>query len=328
MKEKEAMTIGVDMGGTNMRLALVGRSGEIEGRIRLDSMANEGPDAVVARIANGVNELAGRLAQEGGRVRAVGLGIPGNILPEQGIVVVSPNLAGFVDYNVHKALTKLVPFPVVIDNDANMIALGEKWLGAAKDYRNFICLTLGTGVGGGLVLNGRIWHGAWGSGGEAGHMIIDPHGGPCNCGNNGCLESEASATAIRRKALEYLREGRETSLAPYRYEPDLLTAEIVAEAARGGDELAKQIFIDMGRSLGRAIVNIMNLLGLDAFLIGGGVAAAWDLFHPAMTEEIGQASKLFPPDRYTVRRTGLGDDAGILGAAQAAFESGGLQGSA
>ena len=168
MSEKESMTIGVDMGGTNMRLALVNRSGEIDGRIRLDSMANEGPDAVIARIASGVNELAGLATQEGGRVRAVGLGIPGNILPEEGLVVVSPNLTGFVNYNVHKALKKLVRFPVKIDNDANMIALGEKWLGAGKDHRNFICLTLGTGVGGGLILNGRIWHGAWGSGGEAG----------------------------------------------------------------------------------------------------------------------------------------------------------------
>ena len=315
------MAIGVDMGGTNMRLALVKRSGEIDHRIRLESMAKEGPDAVIARIAHAVNELAERVEQEGGRVRAVGLGIPGNILPEEGLVVVSPNLAGFVNFNVHKALMGHVRFPVVIDNDANMIALGEKWCGAGRDFQNFICLTLGTGVGGGLILNGRVWHGAWGSGGEAGHMVIDPHGNPCNCGNNGCLESEASATAIRRKALDALREGKATSLESYRYEPDLLTAEIVAGAAREGDELARQIFIGVGRSLGRAIVNIMNLLGLDAFLVGGGVAAAWELFQPALLEEIRKVSRLFPPERYTVRRVELGDDAGILGSALAAFES-------
>ena len=154
-------------------------------------------------------------------------------------------------------------------------------------------------------------------------MTLDPAGAKCACGNNGCLEAEASATAIRRKTLALLEGGAASSLAAYARSPEALTAEVVAEAAWRGDELAKAVYRGVGVALGRAIVNVMNLLGLEAFLIGGGVSGAYDLFQPSIMEEIGKVSTLLPVENYKVLQTELGEDAGILGAARTAFDRAG-----
>jgi glucokinase len=313
------MAIGVDMGGTNIRLGIVRLSGEILERSRLKSEADQGPEAVISRLAEAIVEAREMADRAQGTVACVGIGIAGNVQPTTGMVVISPNLPGWRNINLKETLERRISMPVAIDNDANVMAMGEHWLGEGMPYTHFICLTLGTGVGGGLFLDGQLWRGYWGSGGEVGHMVLDPDGGPCNCGNKGCLESSASATAIIRKTLDALRRSEPSSLSAYLQCPEKLSALLVAEAARKGDRLALNIFEEVGSSLGMAIVNIMNLLGLEAFIIGGGVSAAWDLFYPALRRKIDLASKLFPPEVIRVIRAKLGEDGGILGAAKIAF---------
>jgi len=303
-----------------VRIGVVESDATIIRRTRSASNHGTGPDDFTARLTGAMKDLTEDCARSGVEIVAAGLGVPGNILTRDGIVAVSPNLPGWRNFNALEALSRSMPFPVVIDNDANLIALGEKWFGAGRPYQDFLCLTLGTGVGGGLILNGSVWHGKWGSGGEVGHMTLDPGGAKCSCGNNGCVETEASATAIRRKTLERLERDAPSSLTAYARKPEALTAEVVAEAARQGDELAKAVYRGVGVALGRAIVNVMNLLGLEAFLIGGGVSGAFDLFQPSIMEEIRNTSTLLPMANYKVLRSELGEDAGILGAARMAFD--------
>ncbi len=312
--------IGVDMGGTNVRLGVVGQDGAVIRRARFASDVHGGPHDFIGRLSGVMKELAADCAQNGVEIVAAGLGVPGNILSDAGLVVISPNLPGWRNFNALEAFSGCLPFPVAIDNDANVIALGEKWFGAGRPYQHFLCLTLGTGVGGGLILNGTVWRGSWGSGGEVGHMTIDPRGTVCPCGGRGCLETEASATAIRRKALEFLEGGARSTLTEYLSKPESLTAHEVADAARRGDDLAMGIYRGVGAALGRAMVNVMNLLGLEAFLIGGGVSGAFDLFRPSIMAEIERVSTLFPVETYRVLQTELGEDAGVLGAARQAFD--------
>jgi glucokinase len=319
--QSEKMAIGVDMGGTNIRLGLVRFSGEIVERVRLKSEAHLGPEAIVSKLIEAIIEIGDLAGRVQDTVAAVGIGIAGNVQPATGMVVVSPNLPGWRNINLGQILEQRLRVPVAIENDANVMAVGEQWLGAGTHYSHFICLTLGTGVGGGLILDGKLWRGYWGSGGEAGHMMLDPVGDQCSCGNRGCLESFASASAIRRKTLNALRRAEPSLLAGYLRHPEDLSARVIAEAARDGDLLALRIFNDVGRSLAMAIVNIMNLLGLEAFLIGGGVSAAWDLFYPALRQGLNQTSKLFPPEKFQVVRTKLGEDGGVLGAARIAFNA-------
>ncbi len=316
--EKEAV-IGVDMGGTNVRLALVTDRARILERVRYANDTHNGPEGVIEELVRHVGAVMNRAGEAGVKVTGVALGVPGHLLPEEGIVILSPNLPGWVNYDLKAALSRRIHVPVIIDNDANMCALGEKWQGAGRDYDDFLCMTLGTGVGGGLILNGKLWHGRWGSGGEIGHVVVNSQGGLCSCGNRGCLESEASASAIRRKALEALGRGVRSDLEKFTECTELLTAEAVADAASAGDELALSIYRDVGTWLGRAIVNTMNLLGLQAFVVGGGVSAAWDLFYPEILEEVKRTSRLFPPDCYHILRVRCGEDAGILGAARTGF---------
>jgi len=315
------MAMGVDLGGTNIRLGLVRPSGEIVEKMRLKSNAHLGPDALVSRLGEAIANLASPAGRFDGTVAAVGIGIAGNIVPASGLVVVSPNLPGWRNIELKRILEERLDFTVAVENDANVMAVGEKWLGAGMDFSHFICLTLGTGVGGGLILNGKLWRGYWGSGGEVGHMILDPDGDECGCGNRGCLESVASASAICRKTINALKKGEQSLLAEYLHHPEDLSARLVAEAARRDDRLALTIFEEVGKSLAVAIGNIMNLLGLEAFLIGGGVSASWDLFYPSLKQELNRVCKLFPPEMFQVVRTRLGEDGGVLGAARIAFDA-------
>ena len=209
--------------------------------------------------------------------------------------------------------------PVLVDNDADLIAFGEKWQGAGRGYENFLCITLGTGVGGGLILRNEIWHGC-GTAGEIGHVTIDRHGARCNCGNYGCLETVASATGLIRMARAGLGEGKEGLLAQrMASDPDALSARLIAEMAGQGDPWALELFAELGKALGVAIASVMNLLCLDVIIIGGGVSDAWDLFiGPLRTE---YARRVMPGTRPAapVLPWALKDAAGIIGAAAAIF---------
>jgi len=206
----------------------------------------------------------------------------------------------------------------MIENDANAAAVGEMWRGAAQGLCTIVCFTLGTGVGSGVILNGELWRGIDGTGGEIGHMTIEPFGGArCNCGNTGCLEVYASATGVVRIARDALAQDSNSNLNSAAE----LTAHLIAQAAHDGDDLALNVFRRMGTYLGVASANLVNIFNPEVIIFGGGVSAAFDLFAAQVREEINNRSFPVPAHRCRIAKAACGDNAGLLGAAWLAFEA-------
>jgi glucokinase len=306
-------TIGVDLGGTNLRVAAVSPAGEILERIGLDTEVSEGRERVVADLCGAVEDIEQRLP--GLRLAGIGIGVPGIINLADGTVRQSPNLPGWSDFPVRDDIERLLRTHVVLENDANAAALGEKWVGEGRDVDSLCMVTLGTGIGGGLILDGRIWHGQEGMAGELGHMTIDPNGALCGCGNLGCIEAYASASAISRMAMAAIRVGRSPELAREAEQLGELTAEIVYIKAKQGDVVALEIFEMVGRSLGVAIANLINIFNLPLYVVGGGVARGWDAFCASLMAEVYKRSLVARSTHPRIVASALGADAGLIGAA-------------
>jgi glucokinase len=297
------VVIGMDLGGTNLRVAGLDAGGAVLAMHREQTVAKEGPERVIERIVAAVERIAEQVRGDGGAVRGVVLGAPGIISRLEGTVVASPNLPGWRDVPLRARVAEATGLPVLLENDANAAAFGEYWRGAGVGSASMVLLTLGTGVGGGLVLDGRLWRGADGMAGEVGHVTVDPGGRTCGCGNGGCLETYASATGI----VESYRalSGSE--------EP--VTAERVHALAQEGDANARQAYREAGRSLGVAFATLVNLLNPERIVIGGGVLPAWDLFMPAAETELRRRAFAAPASRVRFLPAALGDLAGVTGAA-------------
>ncbi len=296
-------SIGVDLGGTNLRAAAIDRSGKVLRKISGSTNLSEGRDAVVSDIVAAISSLR----DDTDRLAGVGVGVPGFIIMETGIITDSPNLPFFVDFPIRDEISKHLGLPVILENDANVAAMGEKWMGAGRDVDDLVLLTLGTGIGGGIITKGKVMHGFVGMAGELGHLTIVPNKHPCGCGNQGCLEKYASATAIVCMA-------RSLSLG------DNLTAEAVSHLAAGGDEKARAIFTTMGQSLGQALAMLVNTFNYPLYLLSGGVLPAWDLFAPAMLAEVRRRSYNFRATNTRIEKATLGNEAGLYGAAYLPFE--------
>ena len=311
----DRVVIGVDLGGTNTRTALVNREGIVLDKQKEATVAAGGHEQVIAKLIGNINrqrENAGRL---GRTVIAVGVGAPGVIHEQTGVVVKSPNFPDWNNLPLRKTLELELGIPVIIENDANAAALGEQWRGAGSGIKSMIFLTLGTGVGGGIILGGRIWHGADGMAGEVGHMTISPDGRPCGCGNTGCLEMYASSRGIVMTFGEIWSQ--QDAAAPL---PTGITSEQVYQAARSGEPIAARAMQDMGRSLGIGIANLINIFNPEMVVIGGGVRDAWDLFIDATRDEIRRRAFEYPAERTKILPSVLGDDAGMVGAAAVALQ--------
>ncbi len=306
-------SIGVDLGGTNLRIAAVGPEGDLREKIALETEVKEGRERVIDDMCAAIADLRQRMGEA--PLAGIGIGVPGVINLSTGMVVNSPNLPGWSDFPVRDEIERRLQTRVMLENDANAAALGEKYLGAGKNVSGLCILTLGTGIGGGLVLDGRIWHGEDGMGAELGHMTIDPNGALCACGNLGCIEAYASASAIVRMANAAIRVGRSAGLTAAAEEVGELTAEMVYIKARQGDRVACEIFEMVGRSLGVAIGNLINIFNLPLYVVGGGVARAWDAFAPELMAEVEKRSVVYRARRPRIERSALDTDAGLLGAA-------------
>jgi len=312
--------IGIDIGGTNLRGALVNKDGDILKRMKILSHADQGIDKLIDNLAGFIKDIS-----EGENVRDIGLGIPGIIDSKNGIITQAPNILNVHDYPLRAALNKKLGSDIhlVIENDSNSAAVGEWWMGVSKNVNSMIMITMGTGLGGGIVLDGKLWTGADGMAGEIGHMTIYPDGARCNCGNYGCLESYASASAIRRM----VRDGLENKSLNTKLREGIRNAnledipEIVMEAASEGDSFSLGIWQEVGKALGIAIASLVNLLNIEMVVIGGGVSNAWDLFIDATYEEAHRRAFRAPMKRAKIKKCLLGDDAGILGSAHLAFKS-------
>ncbi|MBI3583319.1 MAG: ROK family protein [Nitrospinae bacterium] len=307
--------IGLDLGGTNIRAAAVNREGEILHRVKIPTEVPLGRERVIANILKVIDTI--KKEHKGLKLSAVGMGIPGVIFFDKGIVARSPNFPDWIDFNLRERLNKYLNVPFYIDNDANLAAVGEGWLGAGKKFNSFCMLTLGTGVGGGIVLNKNIWRGEYGMAGELGHITIYPDGHPCNCGNRGCLEQYASATGIVRMAMEenppsppFTKGGKEGGI----------TADKIYQLAKNGDRYSLEIFQKMGRILGIGIADLVNILNIELFVLGGGVADSWNYFIDSAIDEIKKRTYRITGERVKVVKAELGDDAGIFGAAYMAMK--------
>lgn len=327
------LAIGVDLGGTNLRVAAVDEAGKLLGAITTETPVARGRESVVEEMCAAIKELSERHGKRQEAIAGIGIGVPGIIDMERGMVRESPNLPGWHDFPVQQAIEGRLGTRVVLENDANAAAFGEKWMGAGQGsaFEDLCMVTLGTGVGGGLVLNGKVHHGMTGMAGELGHTTIYPDGQLCKCGNRGCLEEYASATAVKRMALEAVGEGRAPELGRAMGATTEITAHQVYQLALRGDKPAQQIFENVGTALGIAVAAWINALNLPMYVVGGGVSGAWDAFAPAMMREVRSRSFVFRAtnadetsrQKTIVTRAVLGGDAGLLGAARLAMLQGG-----
>ena len=307
------VVIGVDLGGTNLRTALITSEGDILDKRKEATHASDGWGKIVKRLVQNIERQQEIAAQKGIAVAAVGVGSPGVIQVDKGIVVKSPNFPDWNNLPLKDELEKVLRLPVMIENDANAAALGEQWRGAGMGIGSMILLTLGTGVGGGIVLNKQIWHGADGMAGELGHMTIIPDGRKCGCGNTGCLEMYASARGIVQSYQDALGASEKG------VRPEISSAQVYQEANKGNARAVK-VMQDMGRILGIGIANLINIFNPEMVVIGGGVRDAWPLFIDSTRTEIRKRAFEVPAARTQILPSKLGDDAGTVGAAATALQ--------
>jgi glucokinase len=276
--------VGIDLGGTNIVVGTVAEDGsELIGLVSEPTLPEQGSDAVVARI---VRLARASLAEARGKtIAGVGIGSPGPLDTARGLVLLTPNL-GWTNFPLRDRITEALGLPATLDNDANCAIFGEWWRGAARGAEHVVGLTIGTGIGGGIVLWGEIYHGASDIAGEIGHMTIDSTGRRCKCGNYGCLEAYASGPAIAARAVEGVEAGADTSLPEYvRGDLRQITAQVVYEAAHDGDEYAREVVHDTAKVLGAGVANIINIFNPQVVVICGGVTLAGDqLFVPLRSE--------------------------------------------
>jgi glucokinase len=288
--------IGIDLGGTSIKAGRTDSSGDSRVRRQIETQVNEGGPSVMLRIAN--------LAREFGQVDSLGIGVPGLVDSERGLVTHSPNLAPMEGYPLRLELARelgIAESSVQLENDACVAALGEHWVGAARGLENVLMVTLGTGIGGGLILGGELFRGSTGRAAEIGHITVEPGGRKCGCGNLGCLEALASARSASSRA------------ASAGLPRDL---EKLADRARAGDSACQSFLNGIGLDLGRGLGAILMLLDLDAFLVGGGFGAALDLMKSGVEDGILERSYGRQREELRILPAELGPDAGWIGAAR------------
>jgi len=298
-------TIGLDLGGTNLRAAAIDASGKMLDKISGATNFTEGREAVLSDIVAAIQNLRERHGPAG--LRGIGVGVPGFIRIREGFITNSNNLPYLENFPVRDEIERRLGARVILENDANSAALGEKWMGAGRDVSDLVLLTLGTGIGGGIISGGRVLRGYVGMAGELGHTTVVPDGNPCGCGNRGCLEKHASATAVSAMA-NLLHLG-----------VDLTSKDIYDLARQPGEvgDKARAIWQIMGESLGVALANLVNTFNFPLYLLSGGMLPAWEFFAPPMMAELERRSFTYraTKDGTRIAQATLGNEAGLYGAA-------------
>ena len=320
VRKGAGFVFAADLGGTHLRAAIVDESGQIHFRLKQNTPQDETADAIVQALVVAVRECEKQIKESaedaGTLIKAVSVVVPGTIDVEEGIVVKAPNVPSLNGFRLTAALTKALQLPAILENDANAAAVGEMWQGAGRGHRTIVCVTLGTGVGGGIILNGKLWRGADGAAAEIGHMCVDPFGGvACGCGSRGCLEVYASATAIVRMAREASPRHPDSLLS---IDSDL-TSKAIYDAGLKDDELALEVFRRMGTYLGIGLANLINIINPQMIVIGGGVVNGWQLFEKHMHHQVVERAFPMLATSTKIVRAECGDDAGLLGAARLAL---------
>lgn len=310
--------IGIDLGGTHIRAALVTSDGEIlRGDLR-PTPAADGVDAVIDAMAD-IASLVGRAGGgTWGDVTAIGIGAPGPLNWRTGVVFSPPNLAGWTNVPLAELMGERLGVPCFVDNDANCACLGERWVGAGKGAESMCLMTLGTGVGGGIIVHGKLVRGADGTAGEIGHIKVARDGRVCGCGSRGCLEAYGSAGGMVQTAVEDLESHRNSALS--KEDVSAITAEMISEHAEEGDAYCREVVQETGRWLGLGIASLVNLLNPEKVILSGGLTQAGELLFGPIRETVNTSAFEVPARRVEIIPAGLGLDAGVIGAAAAAME--------
>lgn len=316
------LIVGVDIGGTNVVVGTIAEDGSaIYGLKKERTLNSDGADAVVTQVAQMVDHSLSDTRSELGAttvdVAGVGIGAPGPLSTKTGVVHLTPNL-GWRNFPLRDRVSEAVGLPATLDNDANCAIFGEWWQGAAKGADTVVGLTIGTGIGGGIVLGGKIHHGASDIAGEIGHMSIDSTGRRCKCGNYGCIEAYASGTAIADRAVEGIEAGAESRLGEF-VGGDLsaITAQVVYDAAKNGDDYAQEVIKDTARFLGTCVANLVNVFNPDIVVVCGGVTAAGNRLFSPLREEVKRRAFRPAVESCRILPGELPGTAGVFGAAAA-----------
>ena len=316
---KPLRALGVDLGGTRIKVGVVDEQGRLSNFKNFSTRVELGREALIRRIIRIIQRSLSEDADPQNPPAGIGLGAAGMIDVRKGVVLLSPNFPDWQQVPLARSISEQTGLPTFLDNDANAFTYGEKWVGAGIDMSNFACLTLGTGVGSGLMLGGRLWYGSHGSGPEIGHMTIHPKGRRCLCGNRGCLETLASAGWLVKMASE--KRGAK-SLIP---NPSLkdrapLSSKDLYLLALQGDLFCRGLFENLGEALGIAIANLIHILSLEGVVLGGGLSRAATIFLPSLEKEFKKRLTLVPPEKIKIRVSRLQEKGGVLGAAGIALE--------
>ncbi|MFL5673792.1 MAG: ROK family protein, partial [Chloroflexota bacterium] len=318
MTSADDLVLALDIGGTKLAAGVVAADGRVLSMATIPSRVEEGPDAMIARHLDLAREMVRAAGIELASVRAVGIACGGPLDPSTGVIQSPPNLPGWDDVPLVRTVAAALGRPTVVDNDATAGALAEWWFGAGRagSIRDLVYLTISTGIGGGLILDGRVYRGAALNAGELGHLTVDYRGRLCGCGRRGCLEAYASGSSIARRAREALDAGESSSLS----DRPVVRAEDVAEAAAAGDPLAVRIWDETTEILGSAVANILDIFDPELVVLGGGVTRAGpQLLEPV--RRIGLRDAMPPAARAAdVVLSALGDELGVVSAASVAFD--------
>lgn len=310
--------IGVDLGGTNLRAAIVNiESGEFTGLKHVLAHAHEGHNAVMVRMADLINEVIASSEFQKSDIGGIGIGVPGVLDLERGLVLFLPNLPGnWPKVPLRDTIENRVKLPTFLLNDVRSMTFAEWTYGAGRGVDTIACFAIGTGIGGGLVINGQLHLGIGGTGGELGHQIIDMNGPPCGCGSKGCLEAFASGPAIAAMGVKAVMQGLTTSIGDLvDYDLNRITTRVIAEAANAGDAIAQDIYATAGFYIGIAVSNVLAAVGPRKVVIGGGVAQAGDLLLEPIRRTVDERVFIMPKEQVEILPAELGPYAGLVGAA-------------
>lgn len=313
------VAIGIDVGGTAIKGGVVTPAGDVLCHCQIDTEAGRGVDHVISRMAALIEQFRGEARSRGAAIKAVGLGMPGTLSRRRGMVIAPPNLPGWRDIPVVERLSSATGLSVILDNDANNAALGEYACGAGQGIRDMVLLTLGTGIGGGLILDGRLWRGYFENAGELGHMIVHVGGRRCACGQSGCLEAYSSANSVAARMVERIEAGQNSCLKHVYEAGEPIRAEMVIDAAEAGDEPAQEVWQETCRYLAIACVNLQHLLNFQRIVLSGGLSAAGDKLRIPVTRWMEDVSSKMLYHAPEVRIAALGNNAGFIGSAISVF---------
>lgn len=308
-------SIGIDLGGTKILIGLVEKeSGKVVSHIKKKTKKEKGPENIVRKMVEGVEELLEESEKSFTEISSIGIGSAGQIDRKNGIIIGAPNLDCY-NLNLKEILQNKFNIPVFVGNDVEVATIGEQKFGAGKGCADFVCVFVGTGIGSAIVKNGQIIYGATGTAGELGHIIVDLNGRPCACGAHGCLEAYASRSAIETRIEGALKKGRKSCISEYLEEGKAITSSMIRKSIEREDELVTQCVSEASEYLSGGLASVINLINPELIILGGGLIEAVDYFYKQTIKKAKSKSLPVPAEKIRFSKTILGDYSGVIGAA-------------